>query len=232
MITSFLPPRRKRHGVLHTPPSLQALTGCRSIHDRASDLYRHNKRHRHASKEDKLIGAPIPALFLFGCPSAVLWFVALAIIDTLDAVAGRRPRPHIFVKCTETAPPIAYGNPPSTIVLEVGGPWVGASLSHRRPHAVLWCITQSVQKADLGKVLLRKAPTRRRRAALESARKHELFRSAIAYAVPPGLASRAVWSSRNHAPSGKSLPTKISRPRHAFTSFLSACGGYSIAIYK
>ena len=80
----------------------------------------------------------IKRLFLPSGPSAIGGFVHSVVVDALQCVRGGRSRSHIAKEVRKGfTPPLAYDNPPASVVLVRTRAGVCASLLHRSPHVVL-----------------------------------------------------------------------------------------------
>src|SRR6266511_487472 len=82
----------------------------------ARDLGPFRQRHRPAVVGDEAIAAGVPGLLGPVRPPAVVGEVAEGIVDPLDGMAGRRPRPHVREEGLErVSPAIAHRDAPAPI---------------------------------------------------------------------------------------------------------------------
>lgn len=84
----------------------------------------------------RMICASVARLLFGGGPSAVLFAVALFIVDPVNAVLRRRSRPHVFMERFKRLPPKTDCNSTTAIVRVYLATWVATSFKHVLPHLI------------------------------------------------------------------------------------------------
>src|SRR5262249_14423497 len=81
--------------------------------------------------------APVVRLLLGGRPVAIFGTVRPVVVDAVEAVLGRWPRPYISpARIAVLEPAFANGNAPATVICPISGVGIGAALDHAQPRWV------------------------------------------------------------------------------------------------
>lgn len=144
----------------------------------------------------------VPHLFGWSRPTTVLGAVRPVIVDSVNAVALRRARPHVGVEVIEGLPALADGDPTSTITWKVSHLRVLAPSLHVDPDSVFRTAGQSVLRGyaatSLCHQLKAQASTRCSMPRGELASHHDRRPTTVALANPLRLLSGSPFGTLGH----------------------------------
>ncbi len=123
----------------------------------------------------------VAVLLNYCCPSTVFRRITEVVVDSIYAVAGRRPRSHVSHKIRKRVPPaFTYCDSTSAVVAVSAIAWAKASRPHIMPRIVFW-------RGTLSMLQCRAFSARSAATACQVACVNQLYRAAFALAQPSGL---------------------------------------------
>ncbi len=177
-------PDRQRQGLLQWPPVFDSAFERRHRHADSSRPFRCSQRlaaKRQPSITPRVVGlrAPVGPAAIF----AAIWAV---VIDSVKGVRLRRPRPHVAIERREASSPlVAHANTSSAVAVKsLRGSHVTSA-----PSSLPDCVLGAVAFAVCRDAFEAKASTTSGVAAPEGWRGHDRGLSAVAHAIPRGVAA-------------------------------------------
>jgi hypothetical protein len=138
--------------------------------------------------QDDYVAASVSALHLWRGPSAVVGSVAKVSVDPVNAVPGRRTRPHVGIKHPEIFP-LRSDSDPSASVKHVTR--VAASFPHSHPDFVFWAALHAVNKLPISGPLAVVASAAFSVASCQGVASDNQFVAAVTTAEPTGFDAAA-----------------------------------------
>ena len=165
---------------------------------------------------------PAISVLLFICgPVAVLWFIALVVVNAINRMRAGWARPHVLNEILEAHPSLTNGNTAPAVVLKVLGSWIGASREHAAPNAVFACLAHCMSAlghaVTRGELFGTNASARQALASKQVGGPKRLCRAATAKAFPHRAAASVVRCAAGNGEAAKALASKVERFVHANT---------------
>ncbi len=125
------------------PAAVQTMTDDRRWYPREfRPLYRH---HAFAFPRNGMVDSFIPRLLARARPAAVLWGIALVVVDAIKGILRRGTGPHVFGKRLERISPFQAHRNTATSIPAVGNMLgIAATLNHSLPNRVFGALTHPV----------------------------------------------------------------------------------------
>jgi len=164
---------------------------------------------RNAVDGDLASARSVLSLLLVRRPLAILRRIPSVVVDAVNAVLQRWPRPHVGHEGRERTPPLgADGNAPTAIPFVEVSVGVLASSNHVLPHSVLWRSTHAVRGMGGAAGFSVDAAATGRVPTLESSRRYFRCAAAVAAAFPVRLVV-SIGDAILNSQSAKALPSQV-----------------------
>lgn len=174
------------------------------------------------------VSSGVSSLFLLCSPSAVLWAVVSIVVDAVNRVLGRWPRPHVLDKCLKrVSPSFTDLDATPTVQREPFIGWVGATLNHHDPDFVNGGFRKAVRSIYCDGYLSHETPARASSSGFgEIMPRYDMLVSAFAATKPSRLPSRSALGSGDYSQSSVNVSDSVDKRGHRIAPMLlnDLCG--------